>query len=205
LLCAVPQLALAGLDASDATRADLQRELARGLFAVGAGQQRDLMLSAGACPDLDEVEAAVAGKTGDRRALFARLAARLAGAGPREAEGLAAMARHFGIALQWASDLADAVAAEGGRDLAAGTPTLPVVLWLRAQPDAAVAWARVRAARRDTVARAGLRAALGSGGVLRGCQLKIEGERARARAALAGLSSRGPFHRRLDLWLGGGW
>lgn len=204
-LCAVPQLALAELDAPDGTRADLQRELAQGLFAIGAGEQRDLMLSAGACPDLDAVEAAVGGKTGERRALFARLAARLAGASVREAEGFASMARHFGMALQWASDLADAVASEGGRDLAAGTPTLPVVLWLRAQPDAAQAWARVRAARHDAAARSSLRAALFSGGALRGCQLKIEGERAQARRALAGLPAREPFRSRLDLWLAGGW
>ncbi len=204
-LSAIPQLALAELDAPAETVALLQRSLAEGLFAIGAGQQRDLASTLGDAPALDEVERAAFGKTGERRALYARLAAQLAGAAPEVADGFARMGRRFGVALQWASDLADVASADGGRDLAAGTPTLPVVLWLGLQDDREAARALLRTARCDAGAREELRAVVASGAVMRGCLLKIAAEREQARRALDGLPCREPFARRLAQWLDESW
>jgi heptaprenyl diphosphate synthase len=204
LLCALPQLALCALDVPAETARSLQRALARGLCAIGAGQQRDLAQAAAGTAAIEDIEAAVAGKTGERRALYARLAGLLSGAEAAQVEALAGMARHFGVALQWASDLADLTAEKGGRDLAAGTPTLPVALWLGTRDDPQAAGALLRAARRDAAARERLRATMATGGVVRGCLLKIEGERARARRLLAGLPAREPFRARLDRWLAEG-
>jgi polyprenyl synthetase len=204
-LSALPQLALAEVDASAEVMAALQHTLAEGLVAIGAGQQRDLTMTAHGAPSVDDVERAVAGKTGERRALYACLAARLAGARPEVVEGFATMARHLGVALQWSSDVADLLSPGGGRDLVAGTPTLPIVLWMGLQPDGEAARARLRQAQGDPAARAGLARAIASGAPLRGCLLKIEAERARARRALASLRLRAPFGARLALWLDDGW
>jgi hypothetical protein len=201
----LPQLALADLDAAPETIAALQRTLSEGLVAIGAGQQQDLMLTGRGEADLDAVEAAARGKTGERRALYARMGARLAGAPAADADALDAVGRHLGTALQWSSDVADLVRPEGSRDLAAGTPTLPVVLWLGLQPDPDAARARLRVAARDERVRGELGPTIASGAVLRGCLLKIEAERARARRALETVPAREPHRRRLALWLDERW
>jgi geranylgeranyl pyrophosphate synthase len=133
-LCALPQLALAEIDAPPARVARLHRILAEQFLRIGLGQQIDLALAGSSLPRLDEVEDAVAGKSGERGALFVRLATELARAPEEAGEAYAAAAREYGIARQLASDVADLAAGERSRDLASGARTWPIA-WLLNRSD----------------------------------------------------------------------
>jgi heptaprenyl diphosphate synthase len=201
-LSAVGPRAVAELPVSATLRAELQRGLCVALFEVGAGQQRDLELASGGPPSLEAVRAAVAGKTGACRAWFARLAALLAGSSPERVESCARLGFHLGMALQWRSDVEDSLSPES-RDLAAGTPTLPVALWLarRSGADRDAGWALVRRARSDAEARAHVQREILGSGVVRWCCLSIDAERARARAALDDMEAREPWRRWMHAWI----
>jgi hypothetical protein len=201
-LCAVPQVALAEVPAPPAIRARLHRELATGLFEVGAGQQRELAPGGDGPPSVADVRAGVAGKTGACRALFARLAAVLAGASVPETEGYARLAFHLGNALQWRSDLDDLLS-DNSRDLAAGTTTLPLALWLSSLrgEERARAWELLRRAREEAGARRQVRQAWIDSDRLRWCLLLIDGELSCARSVLAELSTPPLWQGRFDAWL----
>jgi hypothetical protein len=80
----LPQLLLAELDAPAPTIVEMQRALGRGLTRIAAGQQADLRLAGGETATAAQVEEAVIAKSGERRAMYARLAGLLAGASEDE-------------------------------------------------------------------------------------------------------------------------
>jgi len=123
---AIPQLLLADLPVDAERRISLQRTMAEKLFLIGAGQQVDLELAGRRGTELAQVETAVLGKTGERRALYARLAAELAGASADVIASYETVARELAAARQIASDCTDLFGREWSRDLRAGSRSWPI-------------------------------------------------------------------------------
>lgn len=119
-LVVLPHLAISTLDGDASVLAEMHAVLARGLMAIGAGQQRDLELTGARTPASRAVLDAIAGKSGGRRAMYAELAACWAGADGDRRAALASFGRELGIARQLASDAGDLVAPGPSRDLARG-------------------------------------------------------------------------------------
>ncbi len=199
LLAALPQRVLAALAAPAATGAALQATLAQGLLRMSAGQQQDLRLADSPRPDPRAVEASVAAKSGAELALFAALAAQLAEAPPALVEQYVAFGEALGTAGQLGSDCADLFSAPHGKDLANGTRTLPIALYLERLDEAARADALdlLDRARHDDAARTAVRERLTRAGVLRRVALVIEVHCQRARRALAAAAPREPAASRL--------
>jgi geranylgeranyl pyrophosphate synthase len=109
---------------------DLERMLAEGLAKIGEGQLADMATKDAVAPSSQEIENAVCGKTGERRALYAAMSARLAGSKPKQIDNYAGYARSLGIARQLGSDLIDLFGRSRSRDLASGIRTLPLALYL---------------------------------------------------------------------------
>ncbi len=130
LYAALTPLALATVDASPADALAMQVALARGLLRMIGGQGTDVALAGGATATAAAVEASVAGKSGEGVALCARLAALIAGASGPVVAAYTAMAQALGVAAQIRSDCADLFLAPTSSDLAAGTRTLPIALYL---------------------------------------------------------------------------
>src|SRR5262249_6473336 len=107
LLATLPQLAIAGLDAPAVTREAMQAALARGLLRMIGGQQRDVSAAGTADVSAAEVEETVAAKSGEELAIFATLAAQLAGAVPEVIERYAALGRTLGTGAQLVYDCYD--------------------------------------------------------------------------------------------------
>lgn len=120
------QLAISMLPLKGDRIASLQSCVARRLVAIAAGQQLDLQLASSPSPSLDQVERANAGKTGERRALYAELGALYAGAGETVCRAYAEFGREIGIAYQLQSDLHDLLAARDSDDLRNGARTWPI-------------------------------------------------------------------------------
>lgn len=176
LLCALPQLAIAELDVPPACRDAMQRTLATGLLRMAAGQQTDLSLAGSGRVRVAEVEASVVAKSGEECALFAALAAQLAGA-PRESVTLYTdLGRAIGTAAQLASDCYDLFDAPQSRDLANGTRTLPVALYLERQADGerATFLDLLSQAKGNMIAQETVRQRLRMAGALRHCTFVVE-------------------------------
>jgi len=133
--CVLPASIVAALYVPSQVRADMQRQLADGLMRMFAGQERDVALTDAADVDPTAVEASVVGKNGAAQAMYAGLAARLAGA----PEGIVRAYADFGLALgvvyQLQSDFHELFFTAHSRDLEHGTRTLQIALAL-AQADA---------------------------------------------------------------------
>ena len=176
--CALPQLVLAELDVPPATRAALQRTLAVGLLEVAAGQQADLATAGGDRADPVAVGRSIEAKSGGRRAMYAAMAAQLAGAPEEQVAAYARLGRAIGTAAQLASDIADLFAAGDGRpssDLTNGTRTLPIALRLNQLVGAerTAFLALLDRARTDLDAQAEVRRELLDHGVLRQCAFRL--------------------------------
>lgn len=130
LLCSLPQLSIGGFDISPKRKNVLYRVIAKSFLLMAGGQQRDLASTKSSCITVDEVEKAVIGKSGEEMALFASLAAYYAGATECKAETYAEFGRHFGTAIQFATDCHDLFEAPLSRDLAHGARTLPIAFHL---------------------------------------------------------------------------
>jgi geranylgeranyl pyrophosphate synthase len=126
----LPQRVLLDLDADNTTLIELQGMLADGLALMSEGQLADITTKDASEPSPEEIEKAVCGKTGERRALYAAMAARYAGATPAQIGNYAGYARSLGIARQLSSDLLDLFGNKASRDLASGVRTLPLALYL---------------------------------------------------------------------------
>ena len=127
MLCALPPLLLARLDIAPMRRLRLQQILAEGLLRISAGQQTDLALTGKDEVTVAAVEAAVAGKTGERFATYCALAAEMAGVMPQAAALFASFGREIGIARQFLSDCHELLFDQECRDLTHGTRTMPIV------------------------------------------------------------------------------
>ncbi|TNF37157.1 MAG: hypothetical protein EP329_03870 [Deltaproteobacteria bacterium] len=173
-VAALPYLALAELNVAPALIVALQAELAAAYVAMWAGQARDLV-SASATPE--ELLASVAGKTGERRAVYARMAARHAGADDATCERYGQLGHALGMVRQLSSDVVDLVAEPAAsRDLASGTVTWPIG-WALARTSGASREALkvlLQAARTDPEARRQAVAALVATGVMVRAKVEVE-------------------------------
>jgi len=130
LLSSLPQIAISELEVSETCRDALQRTLAQGLLRMSAGQYQDLSMNGKDNVSSQEVEASVAAKSGEELALFTALAAQFSGAPPDLVKVYTDMGRAIGTAGQLASDCYDIFQAEKSKDLANGTRTFPIALYL---------------------------------------------------------------------------
>lgn len=176
LLCALPQLAIAGLDAPAARLAAMHRTLAEGLLRMSAGQERDLAMAGSDDVTPEEVEASVAAKSGEELAIFASLAAQFAGAQPEVMNMYAQLGRALGTGGQLASDCYDLFTAPHSRDLASGTRTLPIAMHLRRQvgEDRTSFLRLLEQARKDALAQEAVRHRLRAAGEIRRCAFLVE-------------------------------
>ncbi len=175
LLCAIPQLAIAELDAPADCINAMQQRLAEGLLQMSAGQQRDLALAGSEEAGADEVQA-ILGTKGEEMAIFAALAAHLAGATTEIVETCAALGRAIGTAGQLSSDCYDIFTDPDSRDLAHGTRTLPIALHLERQTgeERARFLALLDQAREDAGMREAVRQRLIASGEMRHCAFITE-------------------------------
>jgi hypothetical protein len=194
LLASLPQQIIDRLDAPAEIRARLQGMVARSLLTMMGGQQQDVQTVGRSEVHTAAVTASVAAKAGEGGALFAALAARLAGADDDRVEHYATMGHSLGTAVQLASDCDDLFGAPHSRDLAAGTRTLPIALALERQEGQArdEFAALLDRARSDAGAGVAVRQRIVEAGVLPICAFRIEVYRQRALAALAAVDAREP-------------
>jgi hypothetical protein len=139
LLSHLPNQVLLALPCEPGLTSSLARMLADGLAQIGAGQLEDITACAAGAPSIQAVERAVTLKTGERRALFTAMAARLASGTPDQVEAYTEFGRALGIARQLRSDLADLFGTRPSRDLASQVLTLPLVLYLEGSDTARTA------------------------------------------------------------------
>ena len=187
LLASLPQQIIDRLDAPAEVRAQMHGMVARGLLEMMGGQQQDVQTVGRSDVSAAAVTASVAAKAGDGGALFASLAATLAGADADRVEHYGTFGRALGTAVQLVSDCDDLFAAPHSRDLAAGTRTLPIALTLErldgpARDEFAALLDR---ARTEAAAGVTVRERIAEAGVLPLCAFRIEVYRQQALAALA--------------------
>jgi len=194
LLCSLPQQLISGLDAPPAVIARMHRTLAQGLLRMSAGQQDDLARM-GACEvSVEDVIDSVESKSGEEVAMFARLAAELAGADEPLSDVYADFGRSLGTAGQLASDCYELFTDPDGRDFAHGARTLPVALYLeRLSGDGRTSCVELLdRARVDEAARQRVREALHGGAVMRRCAFIVETYCQRAIRAVQTAQARQP-------------
>jgi len=192
---ALAPLALAAVDASAHTVLALQRLLAEAGLQISAGQQADVSAAhTSEIPGATELARLAEQKTGGEVALYAALAARLAGAPSAAAKQWAAFGRALGAARQLRMDCFDLFAAQPGKDLAAGTRTLPIALFYEDLPAAErpAFRALLTRAEREDVAQRTIREKLVAAGILQSCAVVVESYCVRAHTALAAAGAREP-------------
>jgi geranylgeranyl pyrophosphate synthase len=150
---------------------------------ASAGQQEDLRQTGNPDVSVEDVEAAVIGKTGERYAAYCELAAEMAGADARTKALYAGYGRDIGVAVQLLSDCHDLMTDPDARDLAHGTHTLPVVVHLSRIEGAERSrfLGLLDRARKDREARAAVRGELLASGAIRRIVMRAQVCRARAR------------------------
>jgi geranylgeranyl pyrophosphate synthase len=130
LFFSLPALAIRKLEIPEITKTKMQEALAKGFLAVASGQIIDMHCAGAGTVSPDEIKNSVVLKTGEQLAMYARLAAMLADASEEQVERCASLGRAYGTALQFGSDIYDIFAAHWSRDLASGTRTLPIALFM---------------------------------------------------------------------------
>lgn len=185
---ALAPLALMALPAPARSVLALQRLLAEAGLRLSAGQQADVSAArAAVIPRGTDVARLAVRKTGSEVALYATLAARLGGASRRAVQRWAEFGRALGAARQLRMDCFDLFASDGeGRDLAAGTRTLPVALFHDdlAEEERPAFLALLRRAEREPGARQAIREKLVAAGVLQSCAVVVESYCQQAHGAL---------------------
>jgi geranylgeranyl pyrophosphate synthase len=176
LLSSLPQQIISDLEAPPETINRMQRTLAVGLLRMSAGQQGDLARMGSCALSVDEIIASVVAKSGEEVAMFARMAAELAGASESLADIYAEFGRCLGTAGQLSSDCYELFADAEGRDFRHGARTLPVALHLERLPEQERAQFLdlLERAREDERAREVVRETLHAGAVLRRCAFIVE-------------------------------
>lgn len=130
LLTALPMRIFVSLDAPPTVRLQIIGLMADAGLLMSAGQQGDLAMAGRDDMTSAEVIAAVQGKSGGEFALFAALAALMAGVSPAQVARLTELGRAIGTAAQLFSDWCELFPSIHSRDLASGTRTLPIVMQL---------------------------------------------------------------------------
>jgi len=176
LLTALPPLVLVELDAPPTTVIELQRTVAQAEMVLSAGQQRDVLFAESEAVRAEAVEAVAAAKSGEAYAMFASLAAILAGATSEDIDHVAAFGRALGTAQQLRSDFYDLFLAPRSKDLTNGTRTLPVALGLQglAGIERDLFVELLRRARTDQSAVEQVRTCLRDSGILTACAVVID-------------------------------
>ena len=169
LFFSLPLLAAGNLKTSEITKSTIRDVLAKGFFTMASGQHADLLYTGAGAVSPDTVEDSVRFKAGEELATFARLAALHANASEKNVEHCACLGRAAGTAMQLTSDAVDLFAASWSRDLAKGTRTLPVALYLDSLDDAGRNnFVKIlHEARTDRIAQETVRRLLTDGGILR--------------------------------------
>jgi octaprenyl-diphosphate synthase len=167
---------LARLEAPARVRTAMLDTLASGLLRMAAGQHRDLAHTGARDVLAKDVVDSVAHKSGDEFAIFARVAAQLAEATDETACAYEQFALALGTAGQLSSDCYDLFNDPACRDLANGSRTLPVALYLERLEGAPREefLDLLERARYDREARQAVREQLMKRGVLRSCALLVE-------------------------------
>ena len=163
LLCALPQLAIAALDAPPAVRATLQVTLAGGLLRGAAGT------------------------SGEEPATFAALGAILAGASPRVVAACRELGRALGSGGRLAAEYRDLFDTAWSKNLASGIRPFPIPQHLARlrEDDRAAFLALLDRARTDGEAQAAVRARLLAAGEPGRSASMVEAHGQRALRALA--------------------
>ena len=130
LLTALPLRLFASLPVPPTVRLQMIALMADAGIRLSAGQGSDLAGAGQETVTVAEVVESVEGKSGGEMALFAALAAVLAGASPGQTAQFAAIGSAIGVAGQLLSDWGDLFASSHSRDLASGTRTLPLAMYL---------------------------------------------------------------------------
>lgn len=187
LIAATAHEMAATLHDDPAVRAQLHLCIARGIRRMGDGQIADLADTDRNDVTAARVAAAVAGKTGAECALFTGLGATLAEIPADRLIAYETFGIEYGIANQYATDLAELFGDDVCRDIVNGTRTLPIVLHLErlsgSERDAFEC--ALADARRDPAGSAGVRATLAASPALRATVLQTMIHVERARSALA--------------------
>ncbi|XUW93211.1 polyprenyl synthetase family protein (plasmid) [Burkholderia sp. M6-3] len=131
LISYLPRIALDELDCSLQQRAALSHLLSSGMARIAHGQLLDVAGTTRMCPTPAQVERGIIGKSGARRALYAKMAASLAGATSSQAVHFEAFGEALGVARQIRSDLVDLFVSAKSRDLAAEIFTLPLAIYFQ--------------------------------------------------------------------------
>ncbi|MCR4468309.1 polyprenyl synthetase family protein [Burkholderia sp. SCN-KJ] len=135
LLSYVPQQLLTSMPCTAERLRSIQHRLAEGMRRIRLGQAIEIECKAAGRVTLASAEESVNGKTGERRALYATLAAILAGADAATVAAYEGYGMSLGIARQINSDLVDLFGRQPSRDLAGGIRTWPLALYIdRAEP-----------------------------------------------------------------------
>lgn len=126
LVSAVPNAAVARLDAPVETIAGMHRALAAGLLRMAGGQQLDIAAAGREAVPPADVEHSVAGKSGALTAMLASLGARFAGADEPAVAAYHAWGEAYGTAEQVRADCAELFADVPCMELAQGKLTYPL-------------------------------------------------------------------------------
>jgi geranylgeranyl pyrophosphate synthase len=187
LISALPQLAIAELEAAPQCRALMHRTVASGLMAMAAGQVLDLAHCGQQHPDPERVELSVTRKSGDEVAMFAALAAQFAQAPAEVIDAYTEIGRAIGTAGQISSDCYDLFQAAHSSDLASGARTLPIAFYLttRTPAECEELLGLIAAGVNGNGTIQAIRDRLCGAGVLRMCAFVIELHRSRALKRLA--------------------
>jgi geranylgeranyl pyrophosphate synthase len=176
LYAAFAPLALAAVEAPPATVLSMQRCFGRGLLRMGAGQHTDLVLTGTDAATSAEVEDSIARKSGAALAMYAEMAATLAGAPLEAVAAYAALGRELGTVVQIHAECRDLFIEPTSRYLSAAKRTLPLALQLErlTGQERARFLALLERARTDREAHLELREVARAGGVLPACAVIIE-------------------------------
>lgn len=200
LLASLPQLAIAQLDVLPLTKTRMITCLSESLLRMGGGQLHDLRGAGKELVRPEDVEQSVEHKSGEEGALIAMLAAHMAGASEETVQIYGDFGRALATGGQIATDCFDLFQADHSKDLANGSRTLPIAIYLsRLQgADRAAFLSQLDEARTTPAMRTLVQRELRAKGMLRLCALVVEMYCQKARDALDQLSLAGLERRTLD-------
>lgn len=191
LLSYMPHHLLLQIQSENPTVGDaLLRQLAEGMSVISSGQLADMAEDYSSSSA--SIEQVVSLKTGARRRLYAAMSATLAGASSVQIDAYSSYAASLGKARQIYSDIFDLFGAGRSRDLASGTVTLPLAMYLEmVSPEENLHMrSLLSASRKESALQGEIRTLLRSAGVLRAVAARIE---THCQAALSYLREAKPF------------
>lgn len=180
LLSALPLRCMTVFPAELASQ--ISQLLGERMLMMANGQYIDLSNANAAALDFARIRKSVEDKSGAELALFAKLAALIAGASTNAQSNYEAFGLALGTALQLATDCFDVFQDDAGSDLRNGSRTLPICIYVNSlsHSEREQALALVRDSSTDGQARNELRTRMRAQGVLHQVAFLIEVERHKA-------------------------